>query len=212
MENALTRRAAFSTLAGGVVACAVAAIVTNGAAMANSVSNVSAPDAHWEAIVADYRKKYAVWVATIDVQEEAEDAFLDALASLPEPKSSKEDPDYWGMTIAEMVAFDQTPERKVAHAAYTRARDAWTREKVALRQKIVGPADAQYNATYAKRESALAALIAYPVTTFGQLREKIEIISAEYQGDDVPQNHLAAILSDVCRFEASGTPSSNGEA
>lgn len=66
-----------------------------------------------------------------------------------------------------------------------------------LRETILHPTKKRYDAIRAAYASALNALTSYRPSTLNVLAEKIEIITAEYDGCEVPLEYLDAFLADV---------------
>ncbi len=166
-------------------------------------ATLATSDPHWSALVADFRTKHAIWLAAVPGEDACRDAFNDACAALPPkpqaPGSSLPD-DILGMTLAEIRASSDAPAYQAAWRFYERDHAAWEEQHAALRQRIIGPAKAIYDETYAAYAAATDALAEYPVPTLAQLVEKIEIIVADYEGSEIPAKYIGAILADARRL------------
>ena len=186
-----SRRALLRTLA--VAPLALTAVPT--AATVQAVH-----DPRWPALVADYHATREGWVAICAYDDDLAPEVEAGLASLPpkpiEPSSGLPD-DISHMTIAQIKATGNTPEHKAAWADYERDLAEWKRREEAIRQSITGPAKALYEKKYAAYTVALNALATYRVPGLIQLAEKIEIIAADYDSSDIPEEYIADILADV---------------
>lgn len=180
----------------GAIAVSPAALAAVPAVAAFSISI----DPIWPKLVADFRTKYAAWLATVGLEEDADDAFLAARASLP-PEPTKPSlssaGDILDKTLREIRDAPDTQEHKAAWADYDRDRAAWKAQHDALREQFVGPAKAAHDRAYAIQSQALDALTTYRVTNLRDLSEKIEIIAKDYDGSDIPPEYVADILADV---------------
>jgi len=162
-------------LLGGAVALPALAVAALPAAAA-----VPATDPRWAALVADFRQKFATWLAYIDVEDEQRGAFYDAAKALgPKPQKPWRE--------------DELPAWKQEHAVYA-AREA------ELRERIMGPSEAIMDGLSKARGDAFKALCLYPVRSLADLAEKIEIVAADYDGAEVPLECLADFLADVRRL------------
>lgn len=180
----------------GAIAAAPAAFAAIPVMAAPGIST----DQVWRKLVDDFRAKYAAWLATIDLEDDANAAFRDARGSLPpepsEPDSANDD-DILDKTFRELRDERNDPERKAAWADYQRDHAVWKAQNDALREQFVGPARAANDRTSAARRDAFDALTAYRVTNLRDLSEKIEIISKDYEECDIPSEYVADILADV---------------
>ncbi|NKJ02875.1 hypothetical protein [Novosphingobium sp. SG707] len=157
-------------------------------------------DPVWSKLVADFRTKYDAWFATIDLEDDADEAFETACTSLP-PKPTMPEAadvsDILNKTFREIRDSGNAPEQKAAWADYERDHAEWKAKRDALREQFVGPAKAAYHQTFGLRSDAFNALAAYRVANLNDLSEKIEIIAQDYDGFDIPQEYVANILADV---------------
>ena len=171
-----SRRSVLAAMAMAPAALAVPALA----------GSVAAPDPRWAALVSDYHAKHADWLAMIDEEDNCGSAFEEACASLPpepqQPGSGLPD-DFIHMTLAEIKALGNDPAHKAAWAEYERAHAAWT--------------EARKVAAFRARTAAFHTLTAYRVPTLIELRDKIAIVAADYDDDDIPQEYFADIFADV---------------
>jgi len=169
VSAAVSRRA---LIGGAGLAATVAAVP-----IAASVTAAAGHDARWAALVADFRQKFATWLAYIDVEDEQRGAFYDAAKALgPKPQKPWRE--------------DELPAWKREHAVYA-AREA------ELRERIMGPAEAIMDGLSKARGDAFKALCLYPVRSLADLAEKIKIVAADYDGAEVPLECLTDFLADV---------------
>jgi hypothetical protein len=103
------------------------------------------------------------------------------------------------MTIAQIKASGASP---AAWAQYEADHAAWAKQRNALHRTICGPATAKYDAAFDAFEAAMKALAAYRVINLSDLAEKIEIIAADHDGAEIPQEYLAEVLADVRHLAA----------
>lgn len=157
-------------------------------------------DPVWVRLVADFQTKYAAWLATVDLEEEADEVFHDVRASLPpepvRPGSISEN-DILDRTVRELRDECRTPEHKAAWATYERDHGAWQKQCDALREQVVGPAKAAYERASELRIEAFNALIEYRVQSLHDLRKKMELIAEYYEGFEVPFDDFANLIADV---------------
>lgn len=179
---------------------AIAAVPSALAAIpAIAAPNIST-DPAWRKLVADFEAKYAAWLATIGLEDDATAAFRDVRASLPpEPTKpgSANDGDILDRTLRELRDECDAPEHKAAWADYRRDYAAWKTQHDALRERFVGPAKAAYERTLAARSDAFNALADHRIANLHDLAEKIEIIANDYEESDIPPEYVAEILADV---------------
>jgi hypothetical protein len=179
---------------------AIAAVPATLAAIPVMAAPGISTDPVWRKLVDDFRAKYAAWMATISLEDDANAAFHEARASLPpepsEPESANDD-DILDKTLRELRDACRTPEHEAAWVDYKRDHAAWQTQHDALREQFVGPARTINEQTSAARIDAFDALTAYRVTNLRDLREKIEIIAKDYEECDIPPEYVADILADV---------------
>lgn len=193
----------------GALAIVPALAITSAAIASAPTSAVSADhrDPRWAQLVADYRAGLALLEEANAVDEEAYDAFDEALANLP-PKPQSPGTglpaDLLPMTLAEIVAASRVPAYKAAWAAYERDLSAWTVERDALEERIHGPSRARQDANHAAYAHAFDALTKHRVATLDQLREKVEIIASNYGEFEIPVEHLEDIITDIRHLAAGG--------
>ena len=157
-------------------------------------------DPVWRQLVADFQAKYAAWMATISLEDDANAAFHDARISLPpEPTkpASANDRDILDKTLRELHDECDSPEHQAAWADYKRDHAAWQAQHDALREQFVRPARTINEQASDARLDAFDALTGYRVTNLRDLREKIEIIAKDYEECDIPPEYVADILADV---------------
>jgi hypothetical protein len=187
----------------GLAAIVVAAPVLVSATGTPAVVSSTGADPQWRTVVNDFRTKHAAWMATIGLEDDQADAFRKACVSLgPEPKGPEPSlpVDIRHMTITQIKAVSDTPENKAAWAAYERDHTAWKKKRDVLRERIFGPAKAQYDAAYKANDAAFCTLVDYPVRSLTDLGQKTEIIAQDYAGGEIPVEYLDSILSDMRRL------------
>lgn len=165
-----------------------------------ATATASANDPHWSALVADFRTKHAAWLASCHGEDDQMPAYLAALPPEPQSPGSGLPDDLLGMTIAEIRTAGDDPAHQAAWRSYEHEHAAWEEERDAICERIVGPAKAVHDAAWTVYATALATLTDFRVLTLPHLAEKIEIIMADYGGDDIPQEYLDAIFADVRRL------------
>jgi len=188
-------------LLGGAVALPVMAVATLPAAAVVTVD--AGRDAQWTTVVADFRAKYASWFANIDVEDAQRAAFREARASLgpkPQEPAAPSRGDVLDKTVRELRDACEAPGHKAAWAAYERDQAAWNEREAELRERMMAPAEAHHDALYKARADAFLPLSTYPVRSLADLAEKIGIVMADYDGENVPQEYLADFLADVRRL------------
>ncbi|QCI92133.1 hypothetical protein [Novosphingobium sp. EMRT-2] len=166
--------------------------------LAPSPTNIAcslSSDPAWAELAADLRAKFAAWLAAIDVEQEADGAFDAAAAGLP-PQPVKP-----GSAInGEIRDANDAAEFMAKWDEYERDYAAWKEQRAELRSKIVGPAKAEYDRTHAAYSGALNTLMSYRTNNLRDLREKIEIIIADYDGSPIAHEYVRDILADVSRL------------
>ena len=162
-----------------------------------ATATAKASDPHWSALVPDFRTKHAIWLASCHGEEDQMQAYRAALPPEPQSPGSELPADLLGMTLAEIRTAGEDPAHQAAWRTYEHKHAAWEEERDAIRERIVGPAKAVHDAAWTTFATALATLTDYRVPTLPHLAEKIEIIMADYGGDDIPQEYVNAILADV---------------
>jgi hypothetical protein len=187
----------------GAIAAAPAALAAIPAIAAPSIST----DPVWRKLVDDFRAKYAAWLATINLEDDANAAFREARVSLPpepsEPESANDD-DILDKTLRELRDSCRTPEHEATWADYKRDHAAWKTQHDALHEQFVGPARAISEQASDARIDAFDALTAYRVTNLRDLGEKIEIITKDYEECDIPTEYVADVLADVRHLAGEG--------
>lgn len=162
-----------------------------------------AADPVWRELAADLRAKFATWAATINLEQDALDSFDAAAAGLPpEPKKPgfAVDGDILDKTLRELRNASEAAECIAKWAEYEREHAAWKVQRDTLLSQIAAPGKAEYDRTHALYEDALNALMSYPTNNLRDLREKIEIIMADYEGSPIPHEYVRDILGDVSRL------------
>ncbi len=174
--------------------------------LAPSPTNIAcslSSDPAWAELAADLRAKFAAWLAAIDVEQEADGAFDAAAAGLP-PQPVKPgsaiNGDILDKTLREIRDANDAAEFMAKWDEYERDYAAWKEQRAELRSKIVGPAKAEYDRTHAAYSGALNTLMSYRTNNLRDLREKIEIIIADYDGSPIAHEYVRDILADVSRL------------
>lgn len=198
MLSTPTRRA---LIGGAGIAAVVAAAPIVAAASPISAGLVSDPQ--WQALVAHRHAANAAWLAASDNEDSHIELFQAELKTLrPEPKSpfTPGGAAILDKTVRELRDACHSLDTDAAWLAYERDRDAWQKDRDALRERIVGRSSAQYRAATKAENAAMAAVVAYPVQCLADLGEKTALILKEWDDGDVPAEHVSALLADMRRL------------
>ena len=145
----------------------------------------------WNGLVATYRAAKAAQSAATPAYNQAEKEFFRRKPKAPkepEPRTRITD----DMTLAEIKALPFAE-----YTEYERDKAIWQQACDELHREIVDDAEEAWDAAVKRVTVAIAALTAFPALDLAMLREKADMLAAEYGDDFGAGGEARCILADI---------------
>ena len=200
MATTTTRRNLLSIGTTAAAYAAGASIVTGGIAIASQAKGAEPNRAEWDRLCEAHRVLHREELTRLDIQEARLSEWWKVRAQR-EPKPQKPDhgPLDTSLSLAEIIASGETPERKAQWARYETEKKEWQARYDADQAQFMCDVEACYTAAVSAEVDVLCKVRAYPVTSLAMLSEKTAILQACY-GDELEAHDALALIADIKRL------------